>query len=460
MRKKKRSHPFKTGAQVRERDDLITRWLDPDSPETRVIGGVPPTFRQLAAALSAHFKIRSLSERAVWQYVREARGSSNDKNLVTRSRGRPAAEKQEREPASPKRPRGRPKKENVRTDEGLSIEPVPETAKTPRRASAKTRNSIFLAQLAAEAVQLTGLSPSALHQAFSGQAGWKPFLGERSGFFYRLQKLDATNLTADTSALRSDDDIDHSLRLHQVALQTLDGLWCVLLFGYEPRSHFLNAACYVAHPENTNKGKGRLSGRPVKQLHPKWRAALKTENGLTMLSLPTEAILDFASQTRALMGIPVDTVWLSSSLGNQAELISLLQPLAPEARFCAIPRQHQIFIRPEAGKEIRVSALCRTLGGVLDQHYQDIAFANLDDFQKRLDQLIEVAFHIRSLPSGRQIYRQRKCLTVLGDGGASEARRQQAVALMAFRKSVQERLHVKHRLSVTAIHLACDVFQG
>lgn len=456
MLKKTRSHPFNTGAQVRERDDLITRWLDPESPDTKVIGGVAPTFRQLAAGLSAHFKIRPLSERAVWQYVREARDSS-DKNLVTRRRGRPVAEKQEHEPALPKRPRGRPKKATVRTDDGLGVEPVLERVKPPRRPSAKTHHANFLAQLAAEAVQLTGLSPSALHQTFSGQAGWKPFLGERSGFFYRLQKLDAKFLAADASAIRSDDDVDHSLRLHQVVLQTLDGPWCVLLFGYEPRSFFLNAACYVAHPEVSNEGAARLSGRPVKRLHPTWRASWKVEDGQAALHLPAETLLAFASETRALMAVPVDTVWLSPSLGNQAALIAQLQALAPEGRFSAIPSLHRPFILPEAGKAIRVTALCRQLEKLLNDHYQEVAFARLDEYQGRVDRLIKADFRIQTLASGRQLYRRRKRLTILGEGEDSKARRQYAAALVEFRQSVHERLHVKRRLSIVPVHLACDV---
>lgn len=457
MRKKKRPHPFTTGARVRERDDLIARWLDPDSPDTKVIAGCAPTFRQLAAALSAHFKIRPLSERTIWQYVREVRDSSNDKNLVTRSRGRPVAKKQEHEPALPKRPRGRPRKSDVRADEDLSVEPVPETEKPPRRASAKALHATFLAQLAAEAVQLTGLSPSALHQTFNGQGGWKPFLGERSGFFYRLQKLDAKHLAADMSALRPDDDMDHSLRLHQIVLQTLDGLWCVLLFGYEPRSHFLNAACYVAHPEINNEGTGRLSGRPGKKRHPTWRVSWKAEDGRTTLRLPVEAVLTFTRETRALMAVPVDTVWLSTSLGDQSELLTQLQQLEPEGQFYTIPRPHHSFIQPDASKGVRVTELCRKLGKILDQHYQAIAFTKLDEYQSRLDRLIEVAFHIQSPPSGRQIYRQRKRIVTLGDGGASEAKHQLAVALVAFRKSMQEHVHVKHRLAIVPVHLACNV---
>ena len=82
MLKKTRSHPFNTGAQVRERDDLITRWLDPESPDTKVIGGVAPTFRQLAAGLSAHFKIRPLSERAVWVRLRAGLGEGRFRQIA------------------------------------------------------------------------------------------------------------------------------------------------------------------------------------------------------------------------------------------------------------------------------------------------------------------------------------------------------------------------------------------
>lgn len=456
MRKKKRSHPFKTGVQVRERDDLITRWLDPNSPDTKVIGGVAPTLRQLAAGLSAHFKIRPLSERAVWQYVREARDSS-DKDLVTRRRGRLVADKQEHEPALPKRPRGRPKKATVRTDDGLDVEPVLERGTPPRRPSRKTQHANFLAQLAAEALQLTGVTPSALHQTFSGQAGWKPFLGERSGFFYRLQKLDAKHLTADTSALRPDDDVEHSLRLHQVVLQTLDGLWCVVLFGYEPRTHFLNAACYVAHPEIGNEETCRLSGRPSKKRHPTWRVSLKEEASRTTLRLPADAVCAFARETRALMAVPVDTVWLSSSLGDQAELITLLHQLAPEWQFYRIPSLHRPFVPPEAGKAIRVTALCRQLEKLLNDHYQEVAFARLDEYQSRVDQFIEVDFRIQTLASGRQLYRQRKRRTTLGKIEASKAWSDYAAALVEFRKNEQERPHVKHHLQIVPVHLACDV---
>lgn len=442
---------------IKARDALLTRWLDPHAEGTKVVDGVAPSLRQLAADLSAHFRIRSISARAVWHYVQEARASSGDTCLVTRPRGRPSIQKQEVELAGPKRPRGRPRRIDYKTGATSGDDIDKEARPKSRRVSAVSQNADLLAQLAAEALQLTGMTPSTLHRTFFGMAGWDAYLGQRSGFFYRLKKLDCPPWLADTSASRPDDDIEHSLRLHQVVLHTQDGLWCALLLGYEPRSHFLNVACYVAHPVEAAEGRSRLAGRPVKRLHRDWRCTRATEQGRIILHLPPEAILAFASETRALMAVPMDTVWLSSSLGNHATLIPQLQTLAPAGKFESLPRPHQTFVPPEAGMGMRVTTLCRILSALLDQHYQDLAYARLGAYQERGDQIIETAFHIRALPSGRQIYRQRKLPTILGESEASKAKRELAEAFVEYRKTVSERLHVKHRLSIVPIHLPCDI---
>lgn len=448
-------HPFNSCAKINERDELIARWLDPDSPDTKVIDGVAPTFKQLANALSAHFAIRPLSEAAVRQYVQAVKSKGHD--LATRSRGRPTTANQLSEPALPKRPRGRPKKADVKIEKGLNIEPVPRAENQPQRPPTKAFDATFLAQLAAEAVQLTGLSPNALHRTFSGQDTWKSFLGERSSFFYRLQKkLDAKHLAGDTSSRRHDDDTEHSLRLHQLTLPTLDGLWCAVLLAYEPRSHFLNAACYVAHPVTTDKQARRLSGRPVKLLDTAWRPTLTTNNGQTTLHLPADALIEFVFKTRKLMAVPVDAVYLSSSLGNPAELIQQLQVRAPERHYSAIPKLHQSFMTPETGKLIRVTTLCRLLENLLDSHYREVAFAKLNEYQHRLDKLIEESFHIKRLASGRQRYEERKRFSALRESDSLEAKRQQAKAFVKFRTSEKDRLHVQHRLRIDPVHLTCD----
>nr|WP_314353000.1 hypothetical protein [Comamonas thiooxydans] len=450
-------HPFKSCAKINERDELIARWLDPDSPDTKVIDGVAPTFKQLANALSAHFAIRTLSEAAVRQYVQSVKSKGHD--LLTRSRGRPTTAKQLREPALPKRPRGRPKKADVKIEKGLNIEPPPRTENPLRRPPTKAFDATFLAQLTAEAVQLTGLSPNALHRTFSSQDTWKKFLGERSSFFYRLQKkLDAKHLAGDTSSRRPDDDTEHSLslRLHQLTLPTLEGLWCAVLLAYEPRSHFLNAACYVAHPVTTDKQARRLSGRPVKLLDTTWRPTLTTNNSQTTLHLPADALIEFVFKTRKLMAVPVDAVYLSSSLGNPAELIQQLQVRAPERHYSAIPKPHQSFIPPETGKLIRVTTLRRQLENLLNSHYREVAFAKLNEYQHRLDKLIEESFHIKKLASGRQRYKERKRFSALRESDSVEAKRQQARAFVEFRTREKDRLHVQHRLRIVPVHLACD----
>jgi hypothetical protein len=457
MRKKKQSHPFTSSAAVKERDALLSRWLDPNAEGTKVVDGVAPSLRQLALDLSAHFEIRQISERAIWTYVQEARMAAESVNLVTRRRGRPVADKAAVELVGPKRPRGRPRKVGVTTENATTSDLPEGTARSPRRISAVSLNADYLAQLSAEALQLTGLSPSALHRTFAGKAGWGNFLGQRSGFFYRLKKLGGELRTADTSAVRPDSDIDHSLRLHQVVLQTLDGLWCALLFSYEPRSHFLNAACYVAHPDTTAASSTRLSGRPVERLHPDWRGILGLGLGQINFYLPPEAILTFLNETRARMAVPVDSVWLSPSFGSQSELIAQLHALAPDGRFLSIGRQHQVFMSADAGKAIRVTALCRKLESLLGQHNQSIAYAKLDVYQARIDQLIEKAFHIRALPSGRQIFRRRKRLTLLGGRAEAEVDREIAEALVEYRQSEGERPHTKSSMSLVPIHLACDV---
>lgn len=434
MQKTTRRHPFKSSARIRERDELLSSWLNPHSPDTKVIDGISPTFKQLAICLSRHFEISpELSEGAVRQYVNLLR--SDGTLLETRKPGRSTTVKPQQAPASPKRHRGRP----MKADNCI-----------------KAFDAAFLAQLTAEAVQLTGLSPNALYRTFSAQATWKRFLGERSSFFYRLQKkLDAEYLASDTSSLRPDVDIEHSLRLYQLTLRTAEEHWCAVLFAYEPRTHFLNAACYVAHPVTTDKQARRLSGRPVKLLDTTWRPTLTTNNGQTTVQLSAKALLEFADKTSTLMAIPVGNIFLSSSLGNQEELISQLYALDPLAPFSTTPIQHQPFVLPNAGETIRVRSLCRKLEKLLNQHYEEIAFAKLKKYQSDLDKAIEEFFNIKRLPSGLHDYTPLKTASAVTDEPA-EDRRQIAKKYATARVDAEERFHVKRHLHIVPIHLACD----
>lgn len=434
MPKTTRKHPFKTSALIRERDELLSSWLNPRSPNTKVLDGLSPTFKQLAYWLSKHFGITpELSEGAVRRYVKELR--SDDTSLETRKPGRCKTVESQLVTAPPKRHLGRP----MEADNCI-----------------KAFDATFLAQLTAEAVQLTGLSPNAFYQTFSKQDTWRKFLGVRSGFFYRLQKkLDAKHLASDTSSRRPDDDVEHSLRLYQLTLRTAEEHWCAVLFAYEPRTHFLNAACYVAHPVTTDKQARRLSGRPVKLLDTTWRPTLTTNNGQTTVQLSAKALLEFAEKTSTLMAIPVGNIFLSSSLGNQEELISQLYALDPLAPFSTIPIQHQPFVLPNAGETIRVRSLCRKLEKLLNQHYEEISFAKLKKYQSDLDKAIEEFFNIKRLPSGLHDYTPLKTASAVTDEPA-EDRRQIAKKYATAREDAKERFHVKRHLHIAPIHLACD----
>lgn len=431
MPKTTRKHPFKTSALIRERDELLSSWLNPRSPNTKVLDGLSPTFKQLAYWLSKHFGITpELSEGAVRRYVKELR--SDDTSLETRKPGRCKTAESQLVTAPPKRHLGRP----MEADNCI-----------------KAFDATFLAQLTAEAVQLTGLSPNAFYQTFSKQDTWRKFLGVRSGFFYRLQKkLDAKHLASDTSSLRPVDDIAHSLRLYQITLHTADQRWCAFLFAYEPRTHFVNAACYVAHQKTTGK---KVPGRPLKLLDTAQQAKLTTTNGLTTLQLPAEIFLDFAENTAALMAVPVDNIWLSSSLGSQEKLISQLSALDPSIPFEAIPIQHQPFLLPNTGDAITAKSLCQKLETLLNQHYAEKSFAELKKYQSNLDNVIAEFFSVKQHPSGRHEYKPLKRTSALIDN-ATEERRQIAADWVKFRTDEKERLHVKRHLLIKPIHLACD----
>lgn len=420
--------PFKTSNEIDECEKMLTSWLAPSSPNTKVIDDKAPSFKQLAEELSAHFKIDPpLSAEAVRKYVNALKNGNDD--LRTRERGRPHNAKQQHESALAK-------KQPVRK---------------------KSNELTLLAQLAAEAIQLTGLSPSALHEAFSYEKSpWKEFLGIRSGFFYRLQKkLNAQKPVSDTSSLRPDDDIEHSLRLYQITLHTADQRWCAFLFGYEPRTYFLNAACYVAHQKTDDKNR---PGRPVKLLATAEHAKLTTTNGFTTLQLPPEILLDFADKTCTLMGVPVDNIYLSSSLGSQEKLISQLYALDPLVLFSTIPVRHQPFLAPNAWETLPVKSLCRKLEKLLNQHYERMALPELIKYQSHLDGVIEEFFHIKRHTSGHHAYRRRKAKSVAMDE-ATKSRLQQAKDWVAFRTAQNEQLHVKHHLRVAPINLACDDYR-
>lgn len=429
MQKTARKRPFQSRDQINERDALLISWLTPNTPDTKVINGVRPTFKQLANWLSTHFNIHpALTEGAVRRYERELGDRGND--LPQSKLGRRRTANSPHESAPPRKP------------------PV----------SKKSDELTLLAQLAAEAIQLTGLSPSALHETFKDEKKpWNKFLGSRSGFFYRLQKkLDAKKPVSDTSSLRPDDDVEHSLRLYQITLRTADQRWCAFLFGYEPRTHFLNAACYVAHQRASGK-KG--PGRPVKLLDTTEQAKLTTTNGLTSVQLPADVLLEFVFNSRELMALPVDNVYLSSTLGDQENLMSQLYALAPESPFSAILVQHHRFLAPNAGQAIPVTSLCRKIETLLNQHYEKTVFPDLIKYQSRLDEVIEEFFHIKRHTSGHHEYRRRKP-TSMPMNEDERNRLLRAKDWVAFRTEQNEQLHVKHRLRVAPINLSCDDYRA
>lgn len=426
MQKTARKRPFQSSDQINERDALLISWLTPNTPDTKVINGVRPTFKQLANWLSTHFNIYpALTEGAVRRYERELGDRGND--LPKSKLGRRRTANSPHESAPPRKPPVRKKSDEL----------------------------TLLAQLAAEAIQLTGLSPSALHKAFSYEKSpWKEFLGIRSGFFYRLQKkLNAKKPVSDRSSVRPKDDIEHSLRLYQITLRTADHHWCAFLLAYEPRTQFLNAACYVAHQRASGK-KG--PGRPVKLLGTAKHAKLTTTNGFTTLQLPPEILLDFADKTCALMGVPVDNIHLSSSLGSQEKLISQLSAQGRSVRFSAIPVQHRSFLAPNAGEALSVKSLCRKFEKLLNQHYEKMALPELIECQINLDACIEEYFEITQLPSGRQQYKEHKYPHINAEPDESKNRRAQAAKWVAFRTNSKEQLHVKRHLRIAPIHLHCD----
>lgn len=457
-----RPHLFTSGKAIRERNALLVRWLDPKAVETKVLDGIAPTLRQLADALAEHFKTRKISERAVRTYVKDARASAGDTALATRPRGRLATNNEGVAFVGPRRPRGRPKKPPVdaepiaRTEarRRSSAARPPSAALRPSRATLK---ATYRAQLTAEALHLTGLAPSALHRLFHGKTGWGRLLGRRSGFFDRLKRLDPRLLKADPSALRPDTDLEHSLRLHQVSLWTLDLRWCALLFAYEPRSHFMSAACFVAHEDLADAGATRLPGRPVKLRHPKWRGKLDRSTETTTFHLPAAAIYEFLMETRKRMAAPVDTVWLSPSLGPPDELITELQALAPEGRFHRIPRPHPSALPVATAADRRVTEICRTLTTLLDHHNRNLAYPRLGTYQTRLDQYIEPFYKIQTSRSGRQTFRRHERPFILGETAVQIDERERAEALVAFRKEVRERPHRRSSVAIKPIHLGCDV---
>jgi hypothetical protein len=456
MRKQKLSRPFLDGRKTHERNALLRCWLQAGAEGTKVIDGVPPSLQQLAKDLSAHFNIRMISARAVRSYVKEAQRAAEGAILLIRQRGRLPADKTDSEFVGPKRLRGRPRKAPEEFNNPVPADIQQATVKKLRKVTAASRQADLQARLAAEAMQLTGLNQNGLHEAFFGKADWDRFLGRRSGYFYRLKKLKA-KLASDTSALRPDDDIYHSLRLHQVVLQISDDLWCVFLFGYEPRTHFLNAACYVAHLDGAVTSKKALSGRPVTRLHPTWRCTLAAGEEQIKLHLPPDAIWTFLIDTRARMAVLVDAVWLSSSLAPQAELIRQLYDFAPDGSFREMSHLHEVFVSADAGKGVRVTKLCNMLGSLLKEHNHKIAYPRLHEYQARVDLLIQKEFHIRTLPSGRQIFRRREIGVVIGDISQAIADRERAIALVEYRNYVAERPHKEFRLSLVPIHLGCDV---
>lgn len=430
MNRTAKRSPFKNSAEVDECQKMLSGWLNPASPNTKVIDGNTPTFKQLAVELSAHFRIRPpLSAETVRKYVNALK--NDNKDLLTRKPG-------------------------YRQWEKLQHESVPAKKPSVRKKSAEVT---LLAEIAAEAVQLTGLSPSALHKTFSGQATWKKFFGQRSGFYYRLQKkLDAKHLAGDSSSIRPDQDFEHSLRLYQITLRTPKDTWCAVLLAYEPRTHFLNAACYVVSPTTSNKQGDRLTDSSDKQLDHLRRPILAKKNAQTSLHLPADLLSKFIFGTRELMAVPLDTVYLSTTLGNPIDLIQQLQEIAPKINFLAIPNAHFPFISQETGKLIKVRALCLLIEKLLNQHYQEAAFKKLDDYQSRLDELIKKDYLIHKMAFGRQQYKPRPYPYFQGNVFDSKEDLKKAKEMVIYRRAHNDRLHVKRRLHITPIDLICDAY--
>ena len=402
---------------------MIARWLDPDSKETLVINGIQPTYQQLTEALKKHFKISHLSVRTVQRYVQSEKSK---KKLITRRRGR------------------------------LKI-----TDQTSSLLSAKSQHATLLAQLAGEAIHLTGLNRLALHKTFSKTKTWQSFLGKQSGFFYRLQKnLDVNFLAGDKSADHPDDDLNHSLRLHQVTLQTRKGVWCVVLLGYEPRSHFLNAACYVLDQKKTDRVIILNHESTTKLMNSTPRVTSTSVDGQFNRHLPAKTLQAFVRKSLALMAFHVDTVFLSPSLGNRKDLSSQVKSALPQVNVKPLEKSYSPCIPTEAGTSIKLTSFCKQLTELIKNHNKEVAATKVQESRNRFDQYIDGIFNIRRLPSGHLSYERISDCVVLGneeERKRDDEKRERENELAKFHKRTHSRRGAELTMKITPVHLACDI---
>lgn len=452
MRKQPGGHHFKDPDKMLELNNLLTKWLDPNAPNTKVIDGVAPTFGQLALWLSAHFEVPAISEGTVRNYVHTLISKGND-HLKIRKRGRLTTTNKQHEPVLQSgRPRT-PKKENLKSTKALGRKSVRRESHSP------DPETSLQTLLAIEAIHLTGLTRSALHKTLSANDTLKKSLVCRSSFFSHLKtQLDATHLHKQKSVSRRKGDIHHSLRLHQVTLRTSDGPWCAFLFGYEPRSQFLNAACFIAHPKNFTNAAANPADGPTAQPDSSLRATLVTNNDLTALQLPAKALNSFITKTEELMALPVDTVHLSSALGSPTTLTSHLKKLAPEKHFVSSQSSHQpfTFILPDAGKSIE--ALRKQLKELLNSHHREVASMKLKKRQKSLDPHIEKFFRVELDPSDSQKHKYIAQPTPIAAERTAKKRaeRLQAKKLVALRRVQANSTHAQFRLRIPREDIVCD----
>lgn len=450
MTQKKRRLTFVTSAQIVEREKLLIQWLTPNVDGSKVIGGVPPTYREIARGLAKHFHVKKISERAAWSYMQEARISFPDITVATRLRGRPVVDQSAALSQAQKRPRGRPRKPpEPESSQTLHCEHGEKVAPPLQVMRAKVKGAWF-----AEAMQFIGLSPNTFHRLFADKGDWPKYLGKRSGFYYCLAALKGENFQPDLSADRPDDDIDHSIRLYQVTLETLGGRWCAVLFGYEPRSCYVNAACYVLQSKIDTTGlKTGLPGRPVRTVREDWPAELRKGDESVRCQLSAMTILEFAGDMRAKMAIPVDTVWLSSSLGDGSSLIAELVELEPDGRFCCLERQHMQFLRPENTSHLSPSKLCQQISSLLNAHNREVALPKLRHYRKVVDQLIETEFEILQAPSKRQTYRPKKYGARIGLSEDAQI----AKDLVAYRQEVKANPYQGTSLKITPTYIRAEI---
>jgi hypothetical protein len=414
-------------ADRRKRNELLRRWLSVPDGDARLDAEagrfVNRPAAEIAKALNAHFGIK-ISSRTVLRYIKDAVKKPVADGNPSLQRLKP----------------GRPRHHRAINSQGGT-------------------GSHLWSLIWCEAMVLTGLAPSGLHQIMHKCESWRHHLGSRSGFHYRFSQLGLSLPHANLKADRAKEVWADGLRLHQIVLRPTTEQACVVLFAYAPRTSYLNATVFLLNTVSNDTGHSkRLAGRPLSRVHERWSARVIEAESDVHIQLSAQTILDFVDATRANMAVPVTTLWLGTSLGDADTLIGELLGMRPDFSFQAQHERPERYLGPEAGRNLPPARLAKYLTEMLNAHNREIAQPWLQAYRQRVRDLLK-AGHVtpatlKWLKDTGQLKKNKKSFLKLNLPDMKDVRTAQD--LIAYQESVQATVHRREHLNIRPVLIHGD----